>query len=278
MDAIITLTTDLGDKDAYVSAMKWVILGINPKATLVDICHSIEPQQVAQGAFVLSTAYRYFPAGTIHLVVIDPGVGSQRRAIILVTPSAFFVAPDNGVLSYIIEEAYESTDSFAIGDRELPPGLQAIALSNPQFWLSPVSATFHGRDIFAPVAAHLSRGIPAHELGEVIRSIVTFPISRPQIKPGGTLLSHVIHIDRFGNLITDVRANDLPKESLHIEVAGCRIEELSTSYVEGGDLVAIVGSSGYLEIAARGSSAAKLLGAKIGDEIRITGLQGNRQR
>ncbi|TET39534.1 MAG: S-adenosyl-l-methionine hydroxide adenosyltransferase, partial [Dehalococcoidia bacterium] len=127
---IITLTTDFGMDDAYVAAMKGVILSINPKVTIVDICHTIEPQNIAQAAFVLSTTYHYFPEGTIHIVVVDPGVGTERRAVLLTTPWAFFLAPDNGVLSYIIEETP-------------PEDLQAIALSNPHFWLFPVSATFH---------------------------------------------------------------------------------------------------------------------------------------
>lgn len=254
MNTVITLTTDFGTEDAYVGTMKGVILSINPKAILVDLCHQIEPQNIAQAAFVLGTAYPFFPQGTIHLVVVDPGVGSQRRAIILVTPSAYFVAPDNGVLSYVIEET---------------PAFQAIALTNPRFWLSPVSSTFHGRDIFAPVAAHLSLGVPPEDFGEKVPSLLTFPIPRPQRGENGELVGHILHIDHFGNLITDIKRTDLPSGEISIEVAGRCIEGLSTSYSKGGELMAIIGSSQNLEIAAKDESAADLLGVRAGDEIRV---------
>ncbi|HJX70178.1 MAG TPA: SAM-dependent chlorinase/fluorinase, partial [Dehalococcoidia bacterium] len=248
MGAIITLTTDFGTQDAYVAAMKGVILGINPGATLVDICHSIEPQNIAQAAFVIGTAYDYFPQDTIHVVIIDPGVGSQRRAIALKTPRAFFVAPDNGVLSYVIGASPEEP--------------QAVALTNPKFWRHPVSSTFHGRDIFAPVAAHLSLGVPLEEFGEVIPSLFAFPMPHPRMGANGELIGHIIHIDHFGNLITNVKKEDLPSGKLCLEIAGQRIESLSTSYAAGDKLLAVLGSSGHLEIAAKNGSAAGLLGAK----------------
>ncbi len=269
MTGVITLTTDFGLGDAYVAAMKGVILNINPKATMVDICHSIEPQNIAQAAFVISTVYRYFPQDTIHVVVVDPGVGSQRRAVILKTPYALFVAPDNGVLSYILEKAspIEKTVDLPI-ESALPPGFEAIDIKNQKFWHHPVSSTFHARDIFAPVAAHLSLGVPLGEFGPTITSLFASSVPKPQTSADG-LIGHILHIDHFGNLITDVKEEDLPANKISLEVAGHRIEGLSASYIEGDELLAIPGSSGYLEIAAKNGSAASLLGAKVGDEVRI---------
>ncbi len=276
MGNVITLTTDFGTDDAYVATMKGVILSINPGVAIVDICHSIQPQNIGQAAFVLSTAYHYFPEGTIHIVVVDPGVGTERRAVLLVTPSAFFIAPDNGVLSYIIEEASIEMEgqppSIGEGQRELGHGLQAFDLTNPHFWHHPVSATFHGRDIFAPVAAHLSSGTPAQDFGEPTDTLFTFPLPRPQIKEDGVLAGYVIHIDHFGNLITTFKMEDLPKGRIFIEVAGHIIEDISQSYAEASELLAIIGSSGNLELSLKNGSAARLLRAKIGNEVSITTL------
>lgn len=159
MSGTVTLTTDFGTADGYAAAMKGVILGINPAARLVDISHGIQAQNIPQAAFVLGTACPYFPDGTVHLVVVDPGVGTARRAVILKTPRAYFVAPDNGVLSYVVRDG-EKADRAEKGPRhiKLPPGLEAVSITRPRFWRQPVSATFHGRDIFAPVAARLSLG------------------------------------------------------------------------------------------------------------------------
>ncbi|GAI18104.1 unnamed protein product [marine sediment metagenome] len=179
MGAIITLTTDLGLTDAYVAAMKGVILGINPEAKLVDICHSIKPQNITQAAFVLSTAYKFFPQKTIHVVVVDPGVGTKRRAIILRTPSADFVAPDNGVLSYVIQESSAKGVAGNVDLQQLEPELEAVAITKAEYWRLPVSPTFHGRDIFAPVAARLSLGFPPIDFGEVITSVTMLPLLRP---------------------------------------------------------------------------------------------------
>lgn len=271
--AIITLTTDFGLDDAYVAAMKGVILEINPEATIVDICHSIEPQNIRQGAFVLSTAFCYFPQDTVHLVVVDPGVGGPRRPIILETDSAIFVAPDNGILSYVIQ----SSTGQRVSRRslmKLPPELQAFEITNSKYWRHPVSSTFHGRDVFAPVAAHVSRGIPLDELGRFIASVNVFPLPRPQSDAVGNLTGHILHIDRFGNLITDITGGDLPSGRYSIQVAGHQIDSLSPSYEQGRGLLALLGSSGHLEIASKGGSAARLLGSKPGDELRITRRAG----
>jgi hypothetical protein len=269
----ITLTTDFGLRDAYVAALKGVILGINPKAIIVDISHFIEPQNIKQAAFVLSTVHRYFPKDTIHAVIVDPGVGSQRRAIILKTQEALFVAPDNGVLSYIIHNASAPPKGAfpEAGLMELPPGVLAVEITNPRFWHHPVSTTFHGRDIFAPVAAHLSLCVPPQEFGEPITSLQVFPLPRPQLGPGGELIGQVLHIDIFGNVITNIRQEDLRPGRFHLQIAGQHIESLAATYAnaEVDRLHAVVGSSGYVEIAVRNGSAAALLGVKLGDEVRI---------
>lgn len=253
--SLITLTTDFGTDDPYVATMKGVILSINPGVTIVDICHTIEPHNIAQAAFLLSTSYRYFPEGTIHVVVVDPGVGNERKALLLVTAEAFFIAPDNGVLSYIMEEP--SSD------------IEAFSLTNPLYWLSPPSDTFHGRDIFAPVAAYLSLGTPPHEFGEAISYISTFPIPQPQTDEDGVLIGHILHIDRFGNLITDIKRNDLPRGRLFIEVYGHIIDDLSRSYEDGEELMAIIGSSERLEVSLKNSNAATFLRVKMGDEVKV---------
>jgi len=281
MGAIITLTTDFGLTDAYVAAMKGVILGINPEAKLVDICHTIKPQHIIQAAFVLNTAYQFFPEKTIHIVVVDPEVGTERRAIILRTPSAYFIAPDNGVLSYIIElfstKPMESSTSRQ--QRELAPDLEAITITKPEFWRSPVSPTFHGRDIFAPVAARLSLGFPPADFGERITSLTVLPLLHPHQAPSGILVGHILHIDNFGNLITDIRNEDLPptKESITIEVGNQLIRRLSRTYAEGEELLALIGSSGYLEVSRKRGSAGDFLNAEIGNEVRVKQQTGGNQ-
>jgi len=270
---IITLTTDFGLQDAYVAAMKAVILGVNPNATIVDVCHSIEPQNIAQAAFLLGTVYAYFPKDTIHVLVVDPEVGiRRRRTIILKTPEAFFVAPDNGVLSYVIRHgASPERKSPEAELTTLPPRLVAVEIANPKFWHHPVSATFHGRDIFAPVAAHLSLGVPPQEFGQVITSVNVLPIPQPQLGKGGQLVGHVLHIDSFGNVVTDIHEEDLPPGRFRLQIAGHRIDSLSSSYAnaEADQLVALIGSSGRLEVALRNGSAAARLDVKIGDQVSI---------
>ena len=278
MGAIITLTTDFGLSDAYVAAMKGVILDINPEAKLIDICHTIKPQNISQAAFVLGTAYQFFPPKTIHVVVVDPGVGTERRAIILRTPSADFVAPDNGVLSYVIQSSTKPAGDIIHRQQvELEPELKAIVLTKPRFWRSSVSSTFHGRDIFAPVAARLSLGFLLEDFGKAITSVVMLPLPQPYQASDASLVGHILHIDGFGNLITNIKGDDLPqpKPSITIEVGNQLIRGLSRTYVEGGELLALVGSSGYLEVSLKGGSAHGLLNADVGDEIRIR--QGDSQ-
>ncbi|HUS03925.1 MAG TPA: SAM-dependent chlorinase/fluorinase [Dehalococcoidia bacterium] len=274
MSPIITLTTDFGFNDAYVAIMKGVILSINPEVNIIDVTHSIEPQNIAQAAFILNVAYRYFPKQSIHMAIVDPGVGSKRRGIILKTASSFFVAPDNGILSYVINELSLNQDSLgqypqSLGEVKLKKGLEAAAITDPRFWRHPVSPTFHGRDIFAPVAAGLSLGISPYEFGEKITSLYIFPTPKPFLDPQGNLVGHVLYIDHFGNLITDIRSTDLPKGNVMVEAGGQLIPGLTGYYEQGHRLMAILGSSGYLEISLRDGSACDFLSMEVGDEIKV---------
>jgi S-adenosylmethionine hydrolase len=275
MSPVITLTTDFGYDDAYVAAVKGAILNINPVATIVDVSHSIKPQDILQAAFVLSAVYRYFPKETVHVAIVDPGVGSDRRGMILKTPSAMFVGPDNGIFSYVIDDLFSAESRSVIeqthGLTEIvfKTGLEAAAITDPRFWRHPVSPTFHGRDVFAPVAAGLSLGISLYEFGEKINSLHVLPVPRPSLDPGGNLVGQVIHIDRFGNLISNIRSNSLPGKNAVIEVGGQRIQGISDYYAQKEGVMAVVGSSGYLEISLRDGSACDFLGIGEGDEIRV---------
>lgn len=269
MGSFITLTTDFGLADGYVAAVKGVIYSLNPEATIVDISHNIQPRNILQAAFVLSTAHSFFPLYTVHLVVVDPGVGTNRRAIILKTPRAQFVAPDNGVLSYIFD-AY-LLESVPDGRRvKLSPEVKAYAINKPEYWHQPVSNTFHGRDILATVAARLSLGMPAFSLGDNVDKVMAFPVPVP-LRKEGAIIGHILHIDNFGNLITDIKESYLSTIGLSatIIVNKYTIEGFARTYSEGKGLVALFGSSGYLEIAVTNGDAASFLKAKVGDEVRI---------
>jgi hypothetical protein len=276
---VITLTTDFGSDDAYIAAMKGVILSTNPEANIIDITHSIEPQNILQAAFILGYTYRYFPKKTIHVAIVDPGVGSERRGIILKTSSALFVAPDNGILSYVIDELSSNEDLMVQYSEDqysvsLGKGLEAIAITEPRFWRHPVSATFHGRDIFAPVAAALSLGISPYECGEKVTSLHVFPIPKPFFDYQGNLVGHVLHIDHFGNLITNIKKANLPGKDIPIEVAGHLIQGITDYYAEGEELMAIIGSSDYLEISLKNGDVADFLDMNIGDEIKVILQEG----
>jgi S-adenosylmethionine hydrolase len=255
---IITLTTDFGLDDGYVGTMQGVILSIAAGATLVDLSHQVPPQDVRAGAFVLYQAVPFFPRDTIHLVVVDPGVGSQRRALAVHTSQGTFVAPDNGVLSYVLA----STNVH-----------EAVSLTNPAYRLPQVSSTFHGRDIFAPAAAHLANGVPLTELGPRAINLVRLAVPEVEFTSGGDLIAHVLHVDHFGNLILDVTAGDLAEE-VTFELAGRRIEGLSRTFadVAPGDPVAYIGSTrDHVEIALRNGNAAQEIGVDVGDEVLIWG-------
>ncbi len=257
---IITLTTDLGLSDGYVGAMKGVILSIAPDAQLVDISHQIAPQDIRQAAYVLHDAAGYFPAGAIHVAVVDPGVGSVRRALVLRTSQAFFVGPDNGVFTLFLADA---------------PDAECYALENPAFMLSRVSATFHGRDVFAPAAAHLARGVPPADFGPRVYDPVTFAVPRPVEQTGGRWLAHVLYADHFGNLITSLTRDTLDgATSAEISIGPRRITRrilrIVRTYADAapGELVALFGSSNHLEISVVNGNAAQTLG--LGPDAPLT--------
>ena len=269
---MITLTTDFGARDPYVAEMKAVALRINPGTTFVDISHHIAPQNVLEGAYVLGSAYRYFPPDAIHVAVVDPGVGTSRRAIALATPEGLFLAPDNGLLTYAVRESagYEAAihgAGFAEPvDAPIPAGCAAYELSNESLRLSPLSDTFHGRDVFAPAAACLSLGLPTEEVGERLESITCLCIPRP-VERGNSIAGRIVHADGYGNLITTIDGEALRHSDVEVVVKGHRIRGVSRSYQEGADILAIVGSHGSLEVAARNGNAARELGAAVGDEV-----------
>lgn len=272
----ITLTTDFGYDDPYVAAVKGAILSVNPEASIIDISHSIQPQNILQAAFVLSAACRYFPKQSIHVAVVDPGVGSEREGVILKTPSAFFVAPDNGVLSYVIDELSPvegRSPTRQRGDLKeivFKTGVEIVAITDPRFWRHPVSPTFHGRDIFAPVAAGLSLGISLYEFGDKVNSLHVLSLPKPIVDAEGGLAGQVLHVDHFGNLITNIRSCDLPGKDVVIEVAGRRIRGISSYYAQQEGLMAVTGSGGYLEVSLRDGSACDFLGTLVGAEVKVT--------
>jgi len=274
MTPVITLLTDFGTEDAYAGVMKGVILDRDPNATIVDITHSIEPHNIRHGAFILATSYAYFPNKSIHVAVVDPGVGSSRRGIILKVKGTMFVAPDNGVLSYVIDQLSLNEDSVPEqGDQpqvvRLKRGIEAVSITDPRFWRKPVSPTFHGRDVFAPVAAGLSLGLSPYEFGEKTEVLTVLPITRPIFIGADEIAGHVMHVDRFGNLVTDIRGSTLPPGPVEIFVGNARINGITHFYEETERLGALIGSSGYLEISLREGSAARYLEVFTGDEVRV---------
>jgi S-adenosylmethionine hydrolase len=258
MPRLITLTTDFGTRDAFVGIMKGVILRLNPDAILVDITHDIAPQNIEQAAYVLASAVPYFPSRTIHLVVVDPGVGSTRRAIAAQVGDTFFVAPDNGVLSSVLRPSSSVT---------------VVHLTNRAYFLPRVSTTFHGRDIFAPVAAHLSLGIPLAALGTPIDDWVQLPQTRAT-RQGDIITGRVVYIDRFGNALTNIGEellHGLERARLVVRVGAQTLRGIHTTYadVSPGEVLALVSSTFHVEIAVREGNAAQTLGIRVGDEVRI---------
>jgi hypothetical protein len=270
----IVLTTDFGLADSYAGVMRGVVLGINPRATVIDLTHLVQPQNVRQAAFVLGAGYRFFPAGSIHVAVVDPGVGTKRRALLLVTPIASFVAPDNGILSYVVGDYLDGAPEPG-GTVALPSPLAAYSLENPRYWLHPVSRTFHGRDIFAPVAAHLTLGVAPDDFGQPVNEIVWLAAPRPETRDN-TIHGEVVYADHFGNLVTNIPAGALEHEGdVQVEVKGRRIAGLVRTFRDGepgadDGLLALLGSHGYLEVAVRNGSAALTLDAGAGEPVRVT--------
>jgi S-adenosylmethionine hydrolase len=259
---VVTLLTDFGSADAYVGIMKGVILGISPGAQLVDLTHQVPPQDISTGARLLDEAAPHFPPGTIHLAVVDPGVGTERRPLLVSSPTASFVCPDNGLLSLVLARAGAEAD--ADGTAALPSNWSAVHLTNPAYWRHPVSATFHGRDVFAPVAAHLSMGVAPEAMGTPLQRVVAFPVAGPRWE-GDALTGAVERVDRFGNLLTNITADLLPAGAT-VAVAEQHIGPVRRTYADGtpGAPLALVGSDGCLEVAVPQGSAAALLGVGVG--------------
>jgi S-adenosylmethionine hydrolase len=259
---VITLLTDFGTADYFVAAMKGVILTAHPDAVIVDISHEIPPHDIATAAFTLLACYRDFPAGTIHIAVVDPGVGSTRRPIAITAGGYDFVGPDNGLFSYILDHE---------------PDARVFYLGKETFFRPYPSTTFHGRDIFAPIAAALAGGVTISTLGEEISNPVRLDApARCGRAPNGVWNAVVLHIDRFGNCVTNLTREKLPADpaALRIEIGGQMISRLLRCYADAagnaGELFAIWGSAGFLEISAYCDSAARRLRASRGSPVRVT--------
>jgi hypothetical protein len=254
---IIALLTDFGLKDPYVGVMKGVILRINPEARIVDLSHDIPPQGILDAYFLLSNTYRYFPDGTLFLAVVDPGVGSDRNILAVETDAYAFLAPDNGILGFLQKEGKVR---------------RAVYVQNRKYALAPVSNTFHGRDIFAPAAAHLSRGLDLAKLGPETERIHRIVAPAPRISREGVLTGEVVSIDRFGNLVTNIPGEPLASaDAVEVRIGKTTIDRLARSYADGkkGALFAIVGSTGNLEISVNKGDAREKTGAEVGDAVRV---------
>jgi S-adenosylmethionine hydrolase len=251
---IITLTTDFGERDPYVAMMKGVILSLNPAARIVDITHQISAGKIYEGSTIIEQTYPYFPSGTVHVGVVDPGVGGKRRPIAVVADNHFFIGPDNGLFWPIIEVRQD---------------VDVIHLRDKTYWMDTISSTFHGRDIFAPVAAHVSRGIDPFLLGDKIDNPIALTYPLPQ-KENDVLMGEVIRVDHFGNLITNITREGLGEfrgsKSCVITIGSVVMKELRTAYneVSEGEPLALIGSSNLLEIAVNRGRAISDLGTECG--------------
>jgi len=256
----VTLLTDFGNRDYFVGAVKGVVASINPAASLIDITHEIPAQDIEAAAFILLASYRSFSPGTIHVAVVDPGVGTGRKAILAVAGGHFFVGPDNGIFSYVLEK---ETDH------------RIFHITAQKYFCQPLSNTFHGRDVFAPVAAHLSTGLPPEAFGEEIFDTVRLPPLAPTAPKPGEIKGRILHIDRFGNCVTNIDRSVLERSNedrAKVMIKGKKIDSFRESYAERKgkkSLFAIWGSAGFLEISACNRSAAKILKAGRGDGVTI---------
>jgi len=256
---IISLTTDFGTRDWFVGTVKGVIATINPQARVVDVSHEIPPGDIRAGAFALASSYAFFPKGTIHLAVVDPGVGSSRRAVAVRTENFWFVGPDNGVLSWAT--AREKIKSVHL-------------LENPRFFLHPMSHTFHGRDLFSPVVAHLSKGVSVQRFGPRAANLVTIPWPTARRTRGG-FTGEIVYVDRFGNCITNLRAQDFADTHAKAVVvrAGRKCRCCLQPYYQAipkGRPAAVIGSSGFIEIAVNGGNAAQQFRLRSGHSVNAT--------
>jgi S-adenosylmethionine hydrolase len=259
---LITLLTDFGTSDYFVGAMKGAILSVNDDARIVDITHEIPPHDIEAGAFTLLQAYNTFPAQTVHLAVVDPGVGSSRRPLLIDTGDYFCVGPDNGIFSYVCDRAHN---------------FSAFHLTKSEYFRRPTSSTFHGRDIFAPIAAALSKGVQPSALGDRVTDIVRLPSLHPQLIANGDIAGRIIHIDRFGNCITNITreilTNGMIAKGARLAIRDHDVKEFRRTFADGAadenELFAIWGSAELLEIVAFGTSAAKLIGVERGEPVLI---------
>ncbi len=258
IEPIITLLTDFGEKDPYVGIMKGVILSICPNAKMIDLSHEIEQHNIRDGAFFLKSVTNYYPKGAIHLVVVDPGVGSERGALIIKTKKFYFVGPDNGILSLAAK-----IDGIE----------KVVKIKNTTYFLKPISNTFHGRDIFAPVAGHLAQNEPIENFGTEIKDWIQLEI--PSITKNEMIQAEIIHIDRFGNVITNIPRTfltDFVGKELEIKIEK-KIHTIpfctTYSQVQVGNILGIIGSSDYLEISINQGNAAERLGVQVEDQIDI---------
>ena len=256
--ALVTLLTDFGTTDWFVGSMKGVLARLAPKTQTIDITHDIPAGNIRSGAFALAASYRFFPKGTIHVAVVDPGVGSDRKAIVVRTTKYYFVGPDNGLISWALKSEV----------------IKAIhSLENKAYFLQCISQTFHGRDIFAPVAAHLARGVPVHKLGPARKNLVRLEWPEPRRMPRG-LQAEIVYIDRFGNALTNVDASsfqELGSNRHELFLRGRRLCTVAGFYdaVPRGGPVAVLGSSGFLEVALNRGNAAQELNLHIGDKVTV---------
>jgi hypothetical protein len=265
---MITLTTDFGLTEHYVGAMKGVIYSINPTAQVVEITNAVQSFDVLDGALAISQAYSYFPKDTVHVVVVDPGVGGSRRPIIATIGQYMFVAPDNGVLSLV----YEREERVSVRH-----------ITSEHYFHHPVSNTFHGRDIFAPVAAYLSKGVDGAKFGDEITDFVRFLAPKPKATAANAWKGIVLKTDKFGNLITNISPKDIPQifdgssNNFKITVGKAEVTKLCSNYTEGapGELIAILGSTGFLEISANKAAASRMAAADKGSEVTVTLAGGN---
>lgn len=251
MPSIITLTTDFGMRDGFPAAMRGVILSVNPEAQVVDLCHEIAPGDISHGAYVLATIPQYFPAGSVHVAVVDPGVGSARKILAVRADERLYIAPDNGLLGYVLQRC---------------PDAEVRYLDNQGLWLEYPSMTFHGRDVMSPTAAYLSKGVLFPEVGPVANSWEPAPFP-PALHKGDVIEGHVVHVDRFGNLVTNISGE--MQGTVMIEEH--RLDARVSTFAEGGSDIPVVlaGSSGWLEVAVNGGSASDMMQVSVGAPVRL---------